>query len=333
MKPDISVDQYNLPSAAIELHRAGDNQNALALIGEYLPLVQSQSSDHRRDSDVLARAKLADAYRILGKTSESAEMLQSAIDEAMSIPAMQTENVSEARSYLEYFEFQNASQFAKVLIRGKRSEVVSQIALREGDVHVRVDVFVTAAKESFRAGLAEDADRFMHRAAEQAYAALQPFQRSQALMAVAYGYGAVSKISESKATLLEALSAANNIQEAYLSVERLDGAEQKLDSMIGIAAALLDMESLTEGKAVLNEAQALSRRTTKDPSYYLPRFARELALSGQLKMAANVAERVRDGDEQLSAFANVLSGYTLYKEPALRKKLNANKMANAVDDE
>jgi hypothetical protein len=322
MLPQIAKDKYNIADSAIEFHRLGDNQHATELASALSSQVKTRSS--RRGAEALGLAALADAYRELSKPNDSAASLQSAIDSAMAIPGVNTRNASEAREYVAYFEFSDAAQFCRSLVRGGRSDAVPAIALREGDITVRIDALVAAAEEAFRTGKAADVDRFMRLADGQARSETNPLQRARALMSVAAGFERIGNAASSKTGLLDAEAAANGIQEAYVSTDRFDGVMYKLSVMIDLARQFAEVGLLAESRSALRQAEALSRKTTEDPSYYLPGLANALAGDGQLESARRVAEQVRDGDTQLKAFAAALRGFSIYSDPALKRRIEAD---------
>jgi tetratricopeptide (TPR) repeat protein len=329
---EIPEEHYQMLDAAIEFHHVGDDQQALILLAAYSPLVDAPRPNTREDG-ALTLAHFADAYRKIGDSKKKEQKLQEAIELALSMPRKTVVKSDEARNYVEYFRFRNAIYFTRYLVQGGHLDAVSSIALREGNVQVRVDVFVAAAIEAFRTGKTNDASRFMSLAAGEASAETAPFQRSRTLIAVADGYKFVGREVNEKSSLLEALLAARSIPEAYVSATRLDGAVQKLEVMIGIADRLMNFEPWADGLRVLDEAEALSRRTTTDPSYYLPGLTEAVARSGQLELAVRIAERVRDGNTQLQAFGSAIRGYAFYKDPAMRKRMDAERHSNAQDEE
>lgn len=163
--------------------------------------------------------------------------------------------------------------------------------------------------------------RFLDTAMQQAQQEPSAYLASKMLINIADGYNETGQAEDAKAKLLEARSLAHSVDERYISRERLDGAEHKLDLLISIALKLAWLGASSESMQTLAEAQTLSGKTAKDPSYYLPKLAEALALNGNLKEARAVGGQVRDGDEQLSALAGALRGFTVGRDPSIGKSL------------
>jgi len=159
----------------------------------------------------------------------------------------------------------------------------------------------------------------------------EPSLRSRALVELATEFLDTGATAEAKTTLLDALSAARTIPETYVSAQRYDGLEAKMAQMIDITSYLADLQPLADTRLLALESERLSRETIGDPSFYLPKLAEDLALSGEFRLARAVAERVRDGDDQLQAFAATLKGMTFYLDPVLKKHVEAESRAAAQE--
>jgi hypothetical protein len=221
----------------------------------------------------------------------------------------------------QFFSFWDASYFARYLVDGDRSDAVPAIALREGEVKKRSDILIAAAEESNLKGRNNDFDKFIDMAQHQADQELDPTISAGMFLSISDGYARVGQKEKAKLMLLKSLAIAERIDEGYISNERFDGAERKLDILIDIANRPEVLGTAADVGRVLQKARSLAQRTTGDPSYYLPRLAEAFAVEGQLKQARDVAEQVRDGDDQLSALAAALRGYTLYKDTKLRTRI------------
>jgi tetratricopeptide (TPR) repeat protein len=322
-------DGYTLPSAVVEFHRLGDEDHASQLIAKIpkLPPIKSMSNG----DDAVQLIVFADMYRLSGRSTKASEAYRRAIDHASAMKPGHTREGT--RQFEQYFLGYYGAYFAKYLVRGGQTDVVTTIANREGDILERLEILTAAAGESHRIGHYQEVDPFLKFSGEQARAVMEPSLRARALMILADEYVDIGDKVAAEATLREALPAVRAIPETYVSTERFDGKTEKLSQMLAVTLRLDDLHPNPETQRLALESELRSRTTATDPSTYLPEVSKALALNGEFRLARIVAERSTGGGDQLKAFAATMDGITFHFDPELEHRIEEESRAVDRDQE
>jgi len=148
---EINNDRALVPSFVEILHCVGEDEKAISTLKQLNGLQGEPKEDHmNQGEDVVATATLSCVNRLLGQQEDAQALLQTAINMAMSLPAINMHQ--EDREYSEYFAFWNGSRFAERLIDVDRADVATAIALREGDPVKRVEILVAAPERAYQTG-------------------------------------------------------------------------------------------------------------------------------------------------------------------------------------
>ncbi|MEA3049540.1 MAG: hypothetical protein QOG84_1376 [Sphingomonadales bacterium] len=294
-------------AAAEELHRNGDDEAAVAWASGVTP----PSVDDDLDAAMVEfHAARADVFGWVGLRDRQEAEIGAAIAAATA-----------AGSTTWY----SGSPLYGSLIRSGHEATLLLLADRIEAGPEKVKIMTSAAEEESRIGRSAEADTFMKKAEYWARRAADPMSRAESLIALAQGYKALANPTRQKSALVDALAALRPVQHD-------SDDKQRLEMLVEIADELARLSPDEVALGALADASKLSQGMTQDPSEYLPKLAGALAMTGQIEPARMTAEQVRDGSEKLLAFANVLSNYAYYRDPDLKKRVEARAVAASQGD-